>query len=354
MTTNQTTCLPVLCYGEALVDMLAEPGSQPQKFLRYAGGAPANVAVAVAKLGGDSRFSGIVGEDMFGEFLTRELAAAGVDISGLLTTKEANTALAFVALDEKGERSFSFYRNPSADMLFKLSDFSDSTFETPGLMHICSNTLTTEETFQVTLAGVQKAKDRNWLISFDLNLRQNLWPTGLASKERIWELMKLASIIKMSKEELDFMGSDVHEIAQLLMQAQPTPQQKQSLAPRILLVTDGEHPVQVIWSNSKGQTSETIVSTTPVKAVDTTGAGDAFSGAVLYQLSKALMIQSSETKDASPEKTLELFLNSDSTESDLRSLIQFAARCGGYAVTQRGAFAAMPSLKDIKAKMLAV
>ncbi|RZA12511.1 MAG: hypothetical protein EOP93_21810, partial [Lysobacteraceae bacterium] len=107
----------ILCFGEALIDFLARPGDTPdapRAFLQFAGGAPANVAVAVARLGGDAQFIGMLGEDMFGDFLLGSLRDAGVGTGGVVRTGQANTALAFVALADDGERSFSFYRPPAA------------------------------------------------------------------------------------------------------------------------------------------------------------------------------------------------------------------------------------------------
>jgi len=122
----------IVCFGEALIDMLAQPPATPdapRAFLQFAGGAPANVSVAVARLGGDSHFVGMLGNDMFGDFLLQSLREAGVATDGVVRTDEARTALAFVALDARGERSFSFYRPPSADMLFRAAHFDRLGFE---------------------------------------------------------------------------------------------------------------------------------------------------------------------------------------------------------------------------------
>jgi fructokinase len=116
----------IVCFGEALIDFLARPGatqSEPRAFLQFAGGAPANVAVAAARLGARSAFVGMLGTDMFGDFLQSSLADAGVDTSGIVRTDAARTALAFVQLAADGERSFTFYRPPSADLLFRDGHF---------------------------------------------------------------------------------------------------------------------------------------------------------------------------------------------------------------------------------------
>ncbi len=107
----------IVCFGEILIDLLAQPPATPdtpRAFLQYAGGAPANVAVAAARLGADTHFAGMLGQDMFGDFLAESLASAGVATDCIVRTDAAKTALAFVALDASGERSFSFYRPPAA------------------------------------------------------------------------------------------------------------------------------------------------------------------------------------------------------------------------------------------------
>src|SRR6187551_798775 len=136
---------PILCFGEALIDFLARPGDTPdapRAFLQFAGGAPANVAVAVARLGGDARFVGMLGADMFGDMLAAQLRDAGVDIRHVRRTSAAKTALAFVSLDADGERSFSFYRPPAADLLFAEDDFAPRAFDEAVVFHVCSNSLT--------------------------------------------------------------------------------------------------------------------------------------------------------------------------------------------------------------------
>jgi sugar/nucleoside kinase (ribokinase family) len=171
----------VIAFGEALIDMLSttvtdESNQTHEAFIKFPGGAPANVAAAVGKLGAPSYFAGKVGQDMFGDFLIETLQACNVKTDYMLQTSEAKTALAFVSLDGEGERSFEFYRDASADLLFTAEDFQDAWFEEPGLFHFCSNTLTQSQIRDVTIAGIRKAREAGFLISFDVNLRHNLWP----------------------------------------------------------------------------------------------------------------------------------------------------------------------------------
>src|SRR5690606_29419773 len=135
----------IACFGEALIDFLAEPEAadgRPPRFACNAGGAPANVAVGIARLAGTARFAGMLATAMFGDLLLGALDAHGVDTTVTRRTDAAPTALAFVSLAAGGERSFSFYRPPAADLLFTVADFDDDLFAGLAAFHACSNSLT--------------------------------------------------------------------------------------------------------------------------------------------------------------------------------------------------------------------
>jgi fructokinase len=327
---GKITMLSTIAFGEVLIDMLSsrvggDIGNTTEAFTKYAGGAPANAAVAVARLGGRSYMAGKIGDDMFGHFLRDELQAAGVNTTYLLDTTEAKTALAFVSLDASGERSFSFYRNPSADMLFRADEFQPQWFAEPGILHICSNTLTTPEIAAVTLAGVQMARAHGWLVSFDLNLRHNLWPLGQANTTAIWPVIAEADLLKMSKEELHYMcaGHSEDDTIKHLFES----------VARLLLITDGGNPLRVLVKTPDGY-NESRLTPPAVTMIDSTGAGDAFVGGLLYQLSSQ-NIEAHQLADFCAET------------DRLHKALLFAARCGGYAAAHYGAFAAMPTLADI-------
>ncbi|MCY0965047.1 carbohydrate kinase family protein [Parathalassolituus penaei] len=322
--------LTTISFGEVLIDMLSsrmgtDHHRDTESFTQYAGGAPANVAVAVARLGAPACMAGKLGDDMFGHFLRDELNKAGVDTRYLLSTREANTALAFVSLDDNGERSFSFYRNPSADMLFRPDEFQPEWFAEPGLFHFCSNTLTAPAIAAATLAGVQMARANGWLISFDINLRHNLWPSGAAELAAIWPLIAAADVLKMSKEELEYL-CDGHSEEDTIKRLFEGPAQ-------VLLVTDGGNPLRILVRNNDGH-EETRLIPPAVQMVDSTGAGDAFIGGFLYQLASHNI------------SSAELAAFSHNTEA-LHQALRFASRCGGYAASRYGAFAAMPTLEDV-------
>lgn len=313
---------PVLCFGEALIDFL-NTGKQEDgplilnNYRQYPGGAPANAAVAVAKLGGNALFAGQVGDDAFGDFLEKALIEYGVNTRFLSKHPSAKTALAFVMLDDEGDRSFSFYRDDSADVLFSESQIEDKWFEHQPLFHFCSNTLTDEKITLATKAAVTQAKANEAIVSFDVNLRHNLWSTGQANVNLVNELVHMADIIKFSRDELEYLaqGDEQGYIESCL-----------DKAPSVLIITDGEHPIE--FYSTLGQDT---IPVPIIKAVDTTAGGDAFSGSLLFALSKL-----SDPKSA--------FSSMDM----LKQLIKFASNCGAHAVTLPGAFPALPRFHDIE------
>ena len=318
--------LKVVCFGEALVDMLSnhvvggQVSSGPEQFSKFAGGAPANAAVAVAKLGGKAYFAGMLGDDLFGHFLHRELAAQGVATDYVRFTRAAKTALAFVSLDAQGERSFEFYRPPAADLLFRVADFHRETFAGAGILHICSNSLTDPGIADTTATAVVRAREAGWLVSFDVNLRHNLWPDGAADRALVNRLVGQADIVKLSLEELQYLAADCPNYLSSQLRQRP----------QLILVTDGAQPVQ--WATAEDWGG---VSPPPVRAVDTTAGGDAFIGGFIYQLAAS---------GVTPEN-LATWLASGAQEQAL----QFACACGAHAVSRRGAFVALPTQDSVQA-----
>lgn len=315
----------IVCFGEALIDFLAEPTqgrAVAQSYLRNAGGAPANVAVAVAKLGGSAVFVGMFSQDTFGDFLLDSLSDAGVDISHAVRTDLANTALAFVSLSEQGERSFSFYRPPAADLLFRKEHFSDACFAGAYAFHVCSNSMTEAEIAQVTLAGMQRARDADVLVSFDMNLRLPLWHAETDPAPLLWQALHAADLIKLSADELAYLAADAgcekHALERIWRGNA-----------KLLIVTDG--PDAIRWHTCEQDGSVDVFST---RAVDTTAAGDAFVGGLLTCLAERAVYRTN----------LPEFARSGALHSALR----FAAACGAIAVTRHGAFAAMPTRGDLE------
>lgn len=316
----------VACFGEALIDFLAQPpkdDAAPRTFVEYAGGAPANVAVGVARLGGGARFIGMLGRDLFGEFLLREFARYGVDTAQARTTDAARTALAFVSLDARGERSFSFYRPPSADLLFGVDDFAAGAFDGVAALHVCSNSMTAPGCAAATLHGMGLAADAGALVSMDLNLRPMLWDADADPRTVVWPALERAHLVKLSREELAFLqdlGTEADVFARLFA--------AQACA---VVVTDGAAPIRWCTRDASG-----VAPTHAVQPIDTTAAGDAFVAGLLHAL----------VRDAIGVDRLPHAFADDAQRG---RLLDYAAAAGALATTRHGAFAAMPADADVRA-----
>lgn len=315
----------VVCFGEALIDFLAQPKQDvwtPLHFVRHAGGAPANVAVAVAHLDTPSAFVGMLGRDMFGDFLLERLVSAGVSTDYVMRTDAANTALAFVSLDDHGERQFSFYRPPSADLLFRPSDFADACFADAVVFHACSNSLTESGIAEATFDGMRRAHAAGALVSFDMNLRLNLWPRHADPRPRIWQALHEAELVKLSASELAYLaevaGNEAAVVAELWRGRT-----------RWVWITKGAEPIKHFTPTTQGE-----LPAFDVEVVNTTAAGDAFVGGMLSWLVNEKLTQ----------ENLENLL---ADNARMRSALRFAAACGALAVTRHGAFEAMPSRTEV-------
>ena len=311
----------VVCFGEALIDFLntgqeLADGAPHNVFTQFPGGAPANAAVAAAKLGADAAFAGQVGSDPFGLFIIEALQRYGVDTRLTLVHPDAPTALAFVFLDDAGERSFSFRRDATADIVITKEQVGSDWFDGDPILHFCSNTLTDSHIAGVTRHVVDQARSRGATISFDVNLRHNLWLDGVADKRAVNELVSQSDVAKFSTDELEF-----------LCEGDRDAYLEAAFASGLgaALITDGPGDIEVITAQSSS-----TVSPPAVDAVDTTGGGDAFIGAVLYGLSL--------------QDDIAVFL---ANEAGLRSLVASASRCGAIAVSRKGAFPSFPTFDDV-------
>ncbi len=263
--------MSVVSLGELLIDFVAlESGvtvGEASGFVKAPGGAPANVAVAIARLGMPSAFLGQVGDDPFGHFLADVLHKEGVDVSGLRFSDQARTALAFVSLRADGERSFMFYRHPSADMLMTPADVALDVIDRAKVFHFGSITMIGEPSRSATLAAVRRAQERDLLISYDPNLRLSLWPSAEAARAGMLIGFDYAHVVKISDEELEFLtgGQDVAALW------------RDNL--RLIVVTHGAG-----GSTAHTRRESYHVPGFKVQAVDTTGAGDGFMAGLLVRL----------------------------------------------------------------------
>lgn len=318
----------VVCLGELLIDFVPESNGQPlaqvETFRKAAGGAPANVAAAVAKLGGDSRFIGKVGRDAFGEYLQAALEEAGVE-PALVQTDEARTGLAFVSLREDGERDFMFYRDPAADMLLRKEEIGDDMLSDGAVFHFGSVSLIAEPCRTATLHAARRARAHGALISYDPNVRLPLWTNADFARRVIVDQLPLSDLVKVSEDEIAFLfhGAGIEEGARLML----------DLGPRCIVATLGAAGCRVFT-----KTSDITVPGVPVEPVDTTGAGDSFVGGLLCRLAEAGI-----TADKLGEAMAE--------ESFVQDVCSFANAVGALTTSKRGAIPALPTRSEALAKL---
>lgn len=307
----------LLSYGEALIDFL--PDNNNLSYYPLAGGAPANVAVAFAKLGGVSYFAGGISVDNFGEMIFQDLNNNKVNTNYIHRNKEASTALVLVSLDKSGERAFNFYRHETADTQYSTTDIDGIEWQSIDMFHFCSNTLTSSSMHNTTLYALKKAKLNSTLLSFDVNLRQQLWSDLTLLPERIDTCIKLSDIIKLSKDEAEYLALQAEEDYPHYLQT------ILAMDVKLILITDGANPIHII-----SPSFSTFIPVPTITATDTTAAGDSFIAGFLFSLTTQTK---SETLDASL------------TDIDIvSSAALFAAKCGAFTCQKKGAFAALPSV----------
>lgn len=314
----------IVCLGELLIDFVPEVNGQAladvTSFQRAAGGAPANVAAAVAKLGGDARFIGKIGRDPFGDFLVRTLDEVGVH-TAVVQTDEAKTGLAFVSLRADGERDFLFFRDPAADMLLRANEVQPQWLEDAAVYHFGSVSLIAEPCRTATLDTARRAREFGALVSYDPNVRLALWPSADAARAEILAQLPLADVVKVSEEEVEFLlGVDATTGAQQLLQR----------GPKVIIITLGPGGCRVVTARQ-----DVVIPGTPVAAVDTTGAGDSFVGGMLYQL---------VSLGATPATIVDVLAETGAAQQ----VFAFANRVGAITTTRRGAIPALPTLAEVQ------
>lgn len=311
----------IVAFGELLIDFVPTVAgvslADAPAFKKAPGGAPANVAVGVSRLGGNAGFVGKVGDDEFGHMLAEVLQTNYVNIKGLRYDKHARTALAFVTLKKCGEREFMFYRHPSADMLMVPAELDEGLIRRSSIFHYGSISLISQPIRSTHMAAMKMARESGSLMSYDPNLRVALWPSPEAARDGILSIWDEADIIKVSDEEVKFLtngGDDKDD--EVVMQLWHDKL-------KLLLVTDGPDGVRYYTRAFRGS-----VGSFKVLTVDTTGAGDAFVAGLLYRLASSKDVLADET--------------------ELRSALQFACACGAITTTERGAIPAMPDRPTVE------
>jgi len=310
----------VLSVGEILVDFVSTKSGKTlkdaQSFLKCAGGAPANVAVGIARLGTRSAFIGKVGDDPFGRFLVSEMHSAGVDTSGIQFDAGHKTRLAFVSLKEDGDRDFEFWEHRPADEYLLPSDVRVDLLKRADIVNIGSFLLLRNPPLATVMRVAQSARKLGKDVCYDPNLRLSLWKDHHEARRVMTTMMRKATIVRLNDVEVAFLtrSHDLETAAERI----------RGLGPRLVVVT----------SDSKGCYFQTekfagFVPGFEVKAVDTTGCGDGFLAGLLHGL-------------AQEKKNLEEY-----TASELCTICTVANAVGALVATRRGGIAAMPSRKDV-------
>ncbi len=306
--------MKVLCIGEILIDFTPVKG-MTNTYTANPGGAPANVAVSVAKNGIEAGFLGCMGNDDFGKLLVKTLKDNDVKIPVPKLTDKATTTLAFVTLDETGDRSFAFARKPGADMLLDTDDVDKADISSWDIIHVgsVSQSGITAERYAV-LYAVKKAKENGKMVSFDINYRDKIWSVEDCLKESE-VLFPYTDFLKISDEELVFVGGE-ENIFDFMKQYDIS----------VVVETLGSKGARIFYDGTS-----TDIPALDVKAVDTTGAGDAYWGGFL----SSLIMQNVKTV-------------SDLSREKLNIAGRYGAVSGGLCVQKPGGIPAIPSREEIE------
>lgn len=315
--------IDVVALGELLIDFtcVSTDGEGYPTMAAHPGGAPANFLAALSKFGAKTALLGKVGTDAFGKLLTGTLETAGINTCGLVADDNVFTTLAFVTLDEHGDREFSFSRKPGADTCITFEQLKLELIDQAKVFHFGTLSLTDEPARSATCQAVQYAKEKGKLITYDPNLRKPLWKSmDEAKKQMLWGL-QYADVVKISDEEVDFLlGLGVEEGAQYILE---------HFSVQLVFVTCGADGCYFKNAVAAGH----VPSLAGIKVVDTTGAGDIFGGSAVWKL-----LQSGKA----PEQ-----LN----EAQLREVVRFACTSAGLSTTKPGGISSVPEYEQVLQNM---
>ena len=314
----------VVALGELLIDFTcvsADADGYPT-MAAHPGGAPANFLAAVTKFGGKTALLGKVGSDTFGRLLTGTLEQAGIETRGIVVSNDVFTTLAFVTLDEHGDREFAFSRKPGADTQLRFSELNLSLIDDARVFHFGTLSLTDEPARATTYRAVAYAKERGKLITFDPNLRKPLWKDLDTAKEQMLWGLSQADVVKISDEEIEFLfGLSPQEGAKKILN---------DYGVKLVFATCGADGCWFENQNACGH----VDSLKGIKVVDTTGAGDIFGGSAVWKV-----LQTGKR----PEE-----LN----EAELREAVHFACTAAGLSTTKSGGISSVPEPEDVFARLV--
>ena len=315
--------IDVVALGELLIDftgLSADEDGFPT-MAAHPGGAPANFLAALSQFGARTALIGKVGTDTFGKLLLSKLQKARIETKGLICSDDVFTTLAFVTLDETGNREFAFSRKPGADTQLRFEEIDLSLIDQARVFHFGTLSLTDEPARSATYRAVAYAKANGKLISYDPNLRKPLWPDMDTAKEQLLWGLKQADVVKISDEEVSFLfGLNAEQGAAHILK---------HFGVKLVFVTCGADGCFFKNATAQGH----VRSLSNLRVVDTTGAGDIFGGSALWKL---------------------LQLNKDPaglTEEELRSVVRFACVSAGLSTTKAGGISSVPHLSDVEYRL---
>ena len=309
----------VVALGELLIDF-TENGTSGQGNPVYEanpGGAPCNVLSMLNRLGHQTAFLGKVGNDIFGRQLRSTVESAGINVEGLLTDEDVRTTLAFVETKPDGDRDFSFYRNPGADMMLREEEVRDDIIAAGKIFHFGTLSMTNEPVRSATKHAIAVAKENGALISFDPNIREPLWKDMEEAKEQTAYGLSVCDILKISDNEIQWFSGkeDYTEGIRMLQQTDQIP---------LILLSMGRDGSRAYYKNMIVEVPAFLQKNT----IETTGAGDTFGACCLhYILQYGLM---------------------ELTEQQLKDMLTFANAAASIITTRKGALRVMPSLEEIQ------
>lgn len=308
----------VTALGELLIDFTSNGISTQGNPLFEAnpGGAPCNVLAMLQKLGKKTAFIGKVGNDIFGKMLCEKVEATGIDISALRMDDAVNTTLAFVQTLEDGDREFSFYRNPGADMMLTASEVDATKIREAKIFHFGSLSMTSEGVEEATVRAIETAKESGCILSFDPNYRPPLWSSEEKAKEKIAYGLSVCDILKISDNEIEFITGtpDIDEGIAIIRDKYKIP---------LVFATLGK-------DGSKAYYKDLCVYVEGMPnpdTIETTGAGDTFcANALNYVLEHGM---------------------ENLSEDNLRELLTFSNAAASLITTRKGALCVMPKKEEI-------
>ncbi|HEY3447065.1 MAG TPA: carbohydrate kinase [Myxococcales bacterium] len=313
----------VLCMGEALVDFLPDSRAKRVRdvvgWTRCPGGSPANVAIGLARLEARAAYLGVVGDDEFGHFLQDALAGEGVDVRAMRLTDEARTGLVFITLDEKGERSFTDYRKPSAELLLSSADVRAFDLSDTRCVHLVANSLVMPAAAQAARDLLRLAREQGCLTSCDPNLRCSFWDDPARLRALIAELLPQLDVLKLADDEIEFVTGESDPARALRVLAER--------GVKLPVVTLGARGAVALHA---GRILE--AQAPRVEVVDQTGAGDGFDAGLLASLAGHLR------RGAAFQ---------DLDDAQVREAMAFGCRVGARVVTRLGAVAGLPRRAEL-------